>query len=343
LAIPCGMFAAALVTGNCVVLKPAEQSPVIGRFLFEIFLEAGMPEDVAAFLPGKGEIIGDFLARNHNISTVIFTGSKDVGLKLIEMGGYTNQKQKHVKKVIAEMGGKNAIVIDSDADIDEAVKGVLYSSFGFQGQKCSACSRVYVVSDDVYKIFTSRFAEAISDLKIGPSSDPSSFAGPVISEESKQRIEKIVENAKLSLEVLRENEIAPQIKSMGHFVSPIAFYNVPDDHVIMKEEIFGPVVAIQKVSSFKEGIEKALDSEYRLTGGIFSRSPANIEYAIRNFKVGNLYINRTCTGALVYRQPFGGSHMSGVGSKAGGPDYLIQFVIPRVVSENTMRRGFAPE
>jgi RHH-type proline utilization regulon transcriptional repressor/proline dehydrogenase/delta 1-pyrroline-5-carboxylate dehydrogenase len=336
------MFAASIVTGNCTILKPSEQTPVIAKKLFEIFTEAGLPKNVAAFIPGRGEIIGDKLVKDYRTSTIVFTGSKEVGLQLVEVGGITNPKQTHVKRVIAEMGGKNAIVIDSDADIDEAVKGVLHSAFGFQGQKCSACSRAYVVSKTTYEIFSTRVAEALQDLKIGPTSDPGSFIGPVIDKDAKLKIEKYIEIGKSKYSLLASSKVEQELAKRGNFVEPAIFTNVPDESEIMKDEIFGPVLAINQVSTFKEGIDKALSSAYRLTGGIFSRSPANIEYAMHNFKVGNLYINRSCTGALVYRQPFGGAYMSGIGSKAGGPDYLIQFVVPRVITENTMRRGFAP-
>ena len=343
LAIPCGMFAASIVCGNCTILKPAEQSPVIASKLFEIFLEAGLPKEAAAFIPGQGETIGDHLSKDPRISTIVFTGSKEVGLKLIETGGKTDKKQTHVKKVIAEMGGKNAIIIDSDADIDEAVKGALSSAFGFQGQKCSACSRIFVVSKETFDIFTHRIKEAVQDLQIGPSSLASTFAGPVIDAEAKAKIESYIKFGESNFELLARGKLDSDIANRGHFIAPAIFINLPDDCKLMTEEIFGPVLAINQVSTFKEGIEKALTSEYRLTGGVFSRSPANIEYAMKNFKVGNLYINRGCTGALVFRQPFGGAFMSGVGSKAGGPDYLLQFVIPRSITENTMRRGFAPQ
>jgi RHH-type proline utilization regulon transcriptional repressor/proline dehydrogenase/delta 1-pyrroline-5-carboxylate dehydrogenase len=342
LAIPCGMFAASIVCGNSTILKPAEQSPLIAREMFNLFLEAGLPENVACFLPGDGENVGVAISKSKEISTIVFTGSKAVGLKLIQDGGVTHEGQKHVKRVIAEMGGKNAIVIDNDADIDEAVKGVLYSSFGFSGQKCSACSKVYIVDKAVYENFKSRLSDAVSSIKVGPASDPGSYLGPVIDKEAYDRISNTVSEGKKRLSVVSEATLDSSLEGKGYFIKPIIFENASDNDPIIKHEIFGPVVHIQAVSSFEEGIKKAIDSEYRLTGAIFSRSPKNIDYAIKEFKVGNLYINRGSTGALVYRQPFGGAHMSGVGSKAGGPDYLQQFVVPRVVSENTMRRGFAP-
>jgi RHH-type proline utilization regulon transcriptional repressor/proline dehydrogenase/delta 1-pyrroline-5-carboxylate dehydrogenase len=194
----------------------------------------------------------------------------------------------------------------------------------------------------VYENFKSRLSDAVSSIKVGPASDPGSYLGPVIDKEAYDRISNTVSEGKKRLSVVSEATLDSSLEGKGYFIKPIIFENASDNDPIIKHEIFGPVVHIQAVSSFEEGIKKAIDSEYRLTGAIFSRSPKNIDYAIKEFKVGNLYINRGSTGALVYRQPFGGAHMSGVGSKAGGPDYLQQFVVPRVVSENTMRRGFAP-
>ncbi len=342
LAIPCGMFAASIVTGNTTILKPAEQSPLIAQKLFTTFLEAGLPENVACFLPGEGETVGEAISKCSDISTIVFTGSKEIGLKLIREGSNTVAGQKHVKRVIAEMGGKNAIVIDNDADVDEAVKGVLYSAFAYQGQKCSACSRVYVVSTEAFKNFKARLNEAVKSIKVGPASDPASYLGPVIDKEASDRINRTIAEASARLTISSAGVIEKSLQEKGYYIPPTIFEGADDNDSIIKQEIFGPVLHIQTVKSFEEGISKAIDSEYRLTGAIFSRSPKNIEYAIKEFKVGNLYINRGSTGALVYRQPFGGAHMSGVGSKAGGPDYLSQFVVPRVVSENTMRRGFAP-
>lgn len=343
LAIPTGMFASSLVCGNCVVVKPAEQTPYIAQEMFEIFLEAGMPSEVAAFLPGKGEEIGAYLGKDPRVSTVVFTGSREVGFELIRSGGDTHPESTHIKRVVSEMGGKNAIVIDSDADLDEAVKGIIHSAFSFQGQKCSACSRVYIVSEEAYERCKERLAETVQSLRVGPVSDPGSFIGPVISAESRERLERRIEEALSAGVLVGKGKADKEVLSKGHYVLPHIFEGLSEDHPIVKDELFGPVLAISCVKTFKEGIEKALDSKYRLTGGVFSRSPANIEYAMKEFKVGNLYINRNCTGALVYRQPFGGAHFSGVGAKAGGPDYLLQFVVPRTISENTMRRGFAPE
>jgi RHH-type proline utilization regulon transcriptional repressor/proline dehydrogenase/delta 1-pyrroline-5-carboxylate dehydrogenase len=236
------------------------------------------------------------------------------------------------------MGGKNAIIVDEDADLDEAVKGVIYSAFGYAGQKCSACSRVIAVGS-AYEPFMNRLSDAVADIQIGAASDPSVLVGPVISAEARDRIATTINEAEKRTKLAYKGKAPAE----GFFVGPTVFRDVPTDSPIWTDEIFGPVVACRQAANFNEAIKLAVDSEYALTGGVFSRSPSNIAKARAEFKVGNLYINRGCTGAMVCRQPFGGFAMSGVGSKAGGPDYLVQFMEPRTVSENTMRRGFAPE
>lgn len=340
-AIPCGMFCAALVTGNCTILKPAEQTSLTASYLFKTFLEAGLPKEAATFLPALGETVGAQLVKHPKISTIAFTGSKEVGLQIIQQAGFTHQGAAHVKRVIVEMGGKNAIIVDDDADMDEAIKGVISSAFSYQGQKCSACSRVIIVGDG-YHVFLNRLTEAVKSLVIGPPSNPESFLGPVIDEVSFRRMCNFVEKTKQECKVVVEGVIPPDLIGRGFYVAPVVFTDVPADHALLKQEIFGPVLAVVPASDFTTALEMALDSEYALTGAVYSRSPKNIELAFREFRVGNLYINRGTTGAVVLRQPFGGAKMSGIGSKAGGPDYLLQFVIPRVVSENTIRRGFAP-
>ncbi len=342
LAIPCGMFAAALVTGNCAILKPAEQTSLIASKLFEIFLEAGLPPQAASFLPGVGEEVGAHLVKHKEISTIVFTGSKDVGLEINKQAALTSYGAEHVKRVIIEMGGKNAIIVDDSADFDEAIKGVIQSAFGYQGQKCSACSRVIVVGD-VYEKFAERLREATRSIVVGPASDPATLVGPVIDEEAYNRIQKMIELGKADCTVLAEGLLPEKREKAPHYVRPTVFSDIPAGHPIVTREIFGPVLALMKADTFEQAVKIAIDHEYALTGAVFSRSPKNISYALEEFRVGNLYLNRGSTGALVYRQPFGGSKMSGVGSKAGGPDYLLQFVVPRVVTENTMRRGFAPE
>lgn len=341
LAIPCGMFSAALVTGNCAILKPAEQTSLIAKILFDSFLEAGLPKEAATFMPGLGEEVGSYMSQHPAISTVVFTGSKQVGLQLIEKCSPYRSGMEHVRRVIAEMGGKNFIIVDDDADLDEAVKAVIYSAFGFQGQKCSACSIVIAVGNG-YQRFSTRLAEAVKSLKIGPASEPESVVGPVIDEEAYQRIKKIIENSKKSYKVLAEAPLDNDLAKKGYFISPVVFTEVNEDSELFKQEVFGPVLVLHHTKTFEEAVNLANKSEYGLTGGVFSRSPKHIEIATKELRVGNLYINRGCTGALVMRQPFGGAKLSGVGSKAGGHDYLLQFLIPKTISENTMRRGFAP-
>ncbi len=339
-AIPCGMFSAALVAGNTVVLKPAEQTSWIASLLFDCFHAAGIPPRAAAFLPGIGEEIGPVLVSHPLVSTIVFTGSMAVGLEITRRAAESSSQALHVKRVITEMGGKNAIVVDDDADLDEAVKGILQSAFGYAGQKCSACSRVIAVRS-VYERLVARLGEAVRDLQLLPASDPGAFLGPVIDETAFKRIQAFIEQAKGECTTVIEGGAAANL-SEGFFVRPTLVAGVPENHRILTEEIFGPVLAVVHEPDFPAAIAAANRSQYGLTGAVYSRNPRNLEYARRHFEVGNLYLNRGSTGALVNRQPFGGMKMSGVGSKAGGPDYLMQFVYPRSVTENTLRRGFAP-
>lgn len=338
LAIACGMTVAALVTGNATVLKPAEQSSLIAFRLAQLILEAGVPEEIFAFLPGDGAVVGRALVEHPNTDLICFTGSKAVGLEIMRTASILRPGQRSLKRVIAELGGKNAIIVDEDADLDEALKGVLYSAFGFAGQKCSACSRVIAVGD-AYEPFLARIKDAAADLIMGPSNDPSTFLGPVIDEESRSRIASFLAKAQDELETV----IITEPPQGGHFVPLAIFRDVPIDHPAWTEELFAPILCCRSVESFEEALLLATALPYALTGGVYSRSPYNIEKARKNFQVGNLYINRGCTGAIVERQPFGGFGHSGIGSKAGGPDYLLQFLEPRCISENTVRRGFTPE
>ncbi len=338
LAIACGMTVAALVAGNTVILKPAEQTSHIGYAFANILLESGVPGDAFAFLPGEGEEIGRFLVKDTRVHLIAFTGSRSVGLEILSEAAKVHPGQEHIKKVILELGGKNAIIVDEDADLDEAVKGVLQSAFGYSGQKCSACSRVIVVGE-AYETFLARLKDAAGDIISGEAREAHTFLGPVIDEEARARIVRTVVEAEKHATVLFKGEVS----SDGFFVPPVIFRDVDTALSLWKEEIFGPVVAIRKVATFEEAVATATNSAYALTGGVFSRSPKNIEHARKEFLVGNLYLNRGCTGALVCRQPFGGFKMSGIGSKAGGSDYLLQFVEPRTITENTMRRGFTPE
>ena len=337
LAIPIGMVSAAVVTGNCVILKPSSLSPVLGWRLVEIFRSVGLPPGVLNFVAGSGQEVGEYLVSGPGIDFVVFTGSKEVGLNIVRLAGDTAAGQVNVKRVIAEMGGKNAIIVDETADLDEAVKGVLESALSFQGQKCSACSRAIVVGDAYYE-FCGRLKEAMQSISIGPPEDPATFVGPVIDKSAMNKINGYIELGNREGKPL----LIRNVQGAGHFVGPAIFTDVRPDSRIAQEEIFGPVLVIIKARDLDEAIDIANSTPYALTGGIFTRSPANIRKAKGDFRVGNLYINRKITGALVGRQPFGGFGMSGVGSKAGGPDYLLQFMNIRSISENTIRRGFAP-
>lgn len=338
LAIACGMSVAALVTGNSLILKPAEQTSLIAYHFAKILLQAGVPTEVVSFLPGVGEEIGRALVESPKVDMICFTGSKNVGLEILRTAAEVRPGQRNVKKVVAEMGGKNAIIVDSDADLDETLKGVLYSAFGFSGQKCSACSRLIVV-EELYEALLKRLSQAASDVIVGKASEPATLVGPVIDQEAQTRIKSVIETASKTVKIAAS---AP-VPQDGYFVSPTIFRDVARSDSLWREEIFGPVLAVTRAKDFEEALQFANDSQYALTGGVFSRNPKHIELAKCAFKVGNLYINRGCTGALVCRQPFGGSRMSGVGSKAGGPDYLLQFLEPRTITENTLRRGFTPE
>jgi RHH-type proline utilization regulon transcriptional repressor/proline dehydrogenase/delta 1-pyrroline-5-carboxylate dehydrogenase len=332
------MTAAALVTGNTVIMKPAEQTPVIAAKLMEIFRSVDLPAGVLSYLPGIGEEVGEHLVTHPQVNLIAFTGSQGVGLHINAVASQPRPGQRGIKKIIAELGGKNAIIIDDDADLDEAVLGTVTSAFGYAGQKCSACSRV-IVAEQVYDVFIQRLVEATRSLRVGPAEEPGTFVSPVIDEEAQQKIQHYIELGKKEARCALEM-VAP---AHGTFVGPTIFVDVPPQAVIAQEEIFGPVLAVLKSRDFDEALAIALDSPYALTGGVYSRSPAHIERAQREFRVGNLYINRRTTGAIVGRQPFGGLGLSGIGSKAGGPDYLMQFLEPRVVTENTLRRGFAPK
>jgi RHH-type proline utilization regulon transcriptional repressor/proline dehydrogenase/delta 1-pyrroline-5-carboxylate dehydrogenase len=341
LAIACGMAVAALVTGNTVILKPAEQSSIIAHALYQIMLESGVPKDAIAFLPGRGEEVGRYLVQHPLVAMIAFTGSRAVGLEIVKTAASSAPGQRMIKKVVAELGGKNAIIVDEDADFDDAIRGVLSSAFGFAGQKCSACSRLIIVGD-AYEPFMQRLASATSDILVGIASEPSSFLGPVVDEESCDRITKLI-SSPTNPPLLAQARLPESISGRGNFVPPTIFRDVPANHTLWTDEIFGPVLACARAKDFDHALSLATASEYALTGGVFSRHPQNLAKAKDQFRVGNLYINRGITGALVGRQPFGGFLMSGIGSKAGGPDYLLQFMEPRVITENTMRRGFTPD
>ncbi len=338
LAIATGMVSAGIVTGNCIIFKPSGLSPVCGWKLVEIFRLAGLPPGVLQFIPGPGTEVGEYLVSHPAIDFIAFTGSKDVGLRIIKIAGDTHPGQPSIKRVIAEMGGKNAIIVDETADLDEAVRGVLESTLGFQGQKCSACSRV-IVLEEVFDEFGRRLEDAMESVEIGPPEDPRNLMGPVVDEAALKKIRQYVDLGKREGTAVLKRDA----DGAGFFVGPAIIADVDAGSRVASEEIFGPVLTVFRAKNIDEAIEIANKTVYALTGGIFSRSPANISKASTEFRVGNLYINRKITGALVGRQPFGGFGMSGAGSKAGGPDYLVQFMNIRSIGENTLRRGFAPK
>jgi RHH-type proline utilization regulon transcriptional repressor/proline dehydrogenase/delta 1-pyrroline-5-carboxylate dehydrogenase len=339
LAILTGMVTAALVTGNTVIMKPAEQSAIMGAMLMEMMEEAGLPPGVLNFLTGKGSVIGAHLVDHKDIDLIAFTGSREVGLRIWRSAGETRPGQRELKRVVCEMGGKNAIIIDSDADLDEAIVDTVYSAFGYQGQKCSACSRLIVLEENYGRVME-RLLSAAASLRVGNPEQPGITVGPVIDDTSYKRILEYIEIGKA------EGTLAYQkgdIPTEGYFVPPTIFTNVAPPDRVTCEEIFGPVLSVVKARDLSHAIELANSTEFALTAGFFSRSPANIGRAKAEIIAGNVYINRSCTGAVVGRHPFGGFKMSGGGTKAGGSDYLLNFVVPRVVTENITRHGFAPE
>ncbi len=337
LAIPTGMTVAALVTGNCALLKPAAPTAVIAAKLTEIFVDAGIPKGVFQYVPGRGSTVGAHMVKHPDVQMIVFTGSQEVGCQIYADAAILRPGQKDLKKVVAEMGGKNAIIVDESADLDQVVQGVVYSAFGYSGQKCSACSRVIVVAS-VYDVFVARLVEATKSLNVGNATEPSTKVGPVIDAAAQKKIREYIAKGK------EEATLALELPSPepGYFVGPVIFTDVDPQSTIAQEEIFGPVLAVIKAENFEQALEIANDTNFALTGGLYSRTPSHIDRAYADFEVGNLYVNRTITGAIVARQPFGGFKLSGVGSKAGGPDYLLQFLDPRTVTENVQRQGFAP-
>lgn len=343
LAIAAGMVSAALVTGNCAILKPAEQTPACAKALCDILWEAGVPRGVLHFLPGVGETVGAHLTRHRGVDMVAFTGSAAVGREILKAAVEFPPIGKLAKHVVCETGGKNAIIVDASADLDEAVVGARDSAFSFAGQKCSACSRAIVVAS-AHDAFLTRLVESTRSLVVGDPENPATDVGPVIDDAAAAKIRSYIEIGKREgkLEVAVDVPAGLAEKVGKPFVGPHVFSGIAPDSRLATEEIFGPVLAVIRASDVDEALKIANGSDYKLTGGLYSRKPSHLETARREFRVGNLYLNRGCTGAQVGRQPFGGFGMSGLGSKAGGREYLLQFVEPRAVCENTMRRGFAP-
>lgn len=328
LAILTGMTVAAVVSGNTVVLKPSSNTAVIAHRFYELMEEAGLPAGVINLLPGRGSEIGDFLVSHPKIRFISFTGSKAVGCEINEKAAKIQKGQLWLKRVIAEMGGKDAIIVDGDAEADFAAREIVASAFGFSGQKCSACSRA-IIHEEVYDEVIARIVERTRALKIGDPSEPVDM-GPVIDGNAFKNITNYIsvgrEEGKLAVGGNADSE-------KGWFIQPTVFIDVDPKARIMQEEIFGPVLAVTKAKTFEEAIDIANDTEYGLTGSVISKNRYHLEYARENFMVGNLYLNRKCTGAIVGYQPFGGFNMSGTDSKAGGPDYLLLHMQGKSISE----------
>ena len=342
LAILCGMVVAPVVTGNTVVMKPAEQTPVIAHRLMEIFIAAGLPPGVVNLVTGFGEEVGAPLVAHPHTDFIAFTGSRAVGLKIWETAGRTLPGQANLKKVVCEMGGKNALIIDSDADLDEAIPATLASAFGFVGQKCSALSRLIVLAD-IHDDFVARLISAAAATPVGDPALAGTVVGPVIDAEAREKILGLIAQGTREATLAWQGTLPAAIAAGGgYFVPPTIFTHVKPAATLAREEIFGPVLAVIKVRDLDEAFAVANATDYALTGGLFSRSPRALERAERELMCGNVYLNRGITGAIVERHPFGGFKMSGGGTKAGGKGYLENFVFPRVIVENVMRRGFTP-
>jgi RHH-type transcriptional regulator, proline utilization regulon repressor / proline dehydrogenase / delta 1-pyrroline-5-carboxylate dehydrogenase len=335
LAIPCGMTAAALAAGNAAVLKPAEQSPASAGALVDALHSAGVPRDALSLLPGYGEV-GAALVRDPRVHVIAFTGSSAVGLEIVRAAAETPEGQRHVKRVVSEMGGKNCVIVDADADLDGVVPEVVYSAFGYAGQKCSAAARV-LVHEAAADTLLERLAGAIRVLDVGQAERFATEVPPVIEQEAQERVRRYA--AMAAPLATAEAELPAE----GWFCTPTLVGDPPADSPVLNDEIFGPLLAVTRVRDVDEALDIVDALPFALTGGLFSRSPGTIERVAGRAPVGNLYVNRGITGAMVGRQPFGGNRRSGIGSKAGGPDYLLQFVEPRVVTENTMRHGIPVE
>jgi 1-pyrroline-5-carboxylate dehydrogenase len=329
LAILVGMATAALVAGNTVVIKPSSDTPTIAAKFVEVLLEAGFPPESFALLTGSGASVGDVLVAHPRTRFISFTGSMEVGLHINELAARPQPGQIWIKRVVAEMGGKDAIIVDEEADLDAAVQGVLWSAYGFQGQKCSACSRA-IVSEKLYDQFLERLAPKVEALRVGPADDPANYMGPVINAGAKRSILNYIEIGKKEGRLVAGGTEAP---GEGHFLRPTVIADIAPTAVIFQEEIFGPVLAVTPARDFDHALALANDSRFGLTGAVFSRNAEKLARAAREFHVGNLYFNRKCTGAMVGAHPFGGFNLSGTDSKAGGPDYLLQFLQAKSIAE----------
>jgi 1-pyrroline-5-carboxylate dehydrogenase len=329
LAILVGMTAAALVTGNTAIMKPSSDTPTIAAKFAEVLREAGFPDGSFSFLAGSGAEVGDVLVQHPRTRFVSFTGSKEVGLRINELAAKAQPGQIWIKRVVVEMGGKDAIIVDREADLERAVDGVLVSAFGYQGQKCSACSRA-IVDAAVYDEFLEKLKKKVDAIKVGPAEDPANYMGPVINDRSRKSILRYIETGRREGRLIAGGTAG---EGDGYFVRPTVIADVPRDAVIFREEIFGPVLAVTKAKDFGEALELANATEYGLTGAVYTNNREKIDRAAAQFFAGNLYFNRKCTGAMVGSHPFGGFNMSGTDSKAGGPDYLLLFLQAQSIAE----------
>jgi RHH-type proline utilization regulon transcriptional repressor/proline dehydrogenase/delta 1-pyrroline-5-carboxylate dehydrogenase len=334
LAIPMGMASAALATGNTVVLKPAEQAPGCGLRVVEALRAGGVPAGAIALLPGDGDT-GAALARHRDVAMIAFTGSGPVGLQLLRTAADVQPGARQVTRVVAEMGGKNCIVVDSDADLDEAIPAIVESAFHYAGQKCSAAARV-LVHEALHDALVARLSGAVAGLQVGPADDFGTDVPPVIEREARERVERYAAMAAEAGEIVTG---ARDVPGDGWYIAPVIAIGLPADSRVLREEVFGPLLTVEPVRDVEEAMDRVDALPVALTGGLFSRNPRTVARVIERSPVGNLYINRSTTGAMVGRQPFGGNRLSGTGTKAGGHDYLLQFVEPRVVTENTVRHG----
>ncbi len=329
LAILTGMTAGPLVMGNTVIVKPASNTPVTAYKFMEIMKEAGVPDGAINLVYGPGESVGDYLIKHPQTRFISFTGSRDAGVSIIEEGSKIREGQSWIKRISAEMGGKNAIIVDAEADLEAAVDGVLVSSFGFQGQKCSACSRA-IIDEKIYEDFARRLVEKTEAIKIGPSEEHDNYMGPLIDQAAVDKALGYIDIGKKEGSLLCGGE---RIDKDGFYIQPTIFGEISPDARLAQEEIFGPVLSLIRVADFEEALQIANATEYGLTGAVYSKNRARLERARQEFHVGNLYFNRKCTAALVGVHPFGGYNMSGTGSKAGGKDYLLLFSQAKAVSE----------
>ncbi len=329
-AILTGLTSGPVVAGNTVVLKPSSNTPVIGYKMMEIFEEAGVPAGVINFLPGSSSEIGDLLVESPRVRFISFIGSRDVGVEIYAKAAVVQPGQRWLKRMTAELGGKDAIIVDKAADVEAAVEGIVTSAFGFQGQKCSACSRA-IVHQDVYDAVVEGVVERTRNLvKVGPATEGEATVGAVVDKKQYESIKNYIEIGK------KEGRLAYQgenVEGDGYYIPPTIFADVPETARIACEEIFGPVLAIVKAKDFDDALRIANDSDYGLTGSVYSRDRSVLERARAEFEVGNLYLNRKCTGAMMGVHPFGGMKLSGAGSKPGGPDYLLSFVEAKAIGE----------